>query len=59
MEFDGARVDGAGAEGREVEDLKDPKVFEKNGGRCEDSRNGKRRYWIDNGEPAGSARIAR
>jgi len=90
MEFYGAHVDGAGAEGWELEDLKHAAkaladalpaaralgikrvlltcdednagsrgTIEKNGGRYEDSRNGKRRYWIDNGEPAGSARIAR
>jgi predicted acetyltransferase len=33
-------------------------TIEKNGGRYEDSRNGKRRYWIGTGGPAGSARPA-
>ncbi|MDQ0799683.1 GNAT family N-acetyltransferase [Arthrobacter sp. SLBN-112] len=33
-------------------------TIEKNGGRYEDSRNGKRRYWITPGQPS-SARLAR
>jgi hypothetical protein len=62
-EFEGAHIDGGGVELRTLDELgkpdgfrafvdelvarSNPDTIEKNGGVYEDSRTGKRRYWID------------